>query len=287
MQEVQLFKLQQLAVWRLQQAGHDLVNAQFDTQKLLEHVLNCSTSFLYTYPETQLNLVQQEHFEQLITQRSAGVPVAYLTGEVGFWRLQLLVNASTLIPRPETELLVSTALSLMQQHNSTSLRVLDLGTGTGAVALALAQEKPDWIIRGYDRVPEVVALARENATRNGLSAVQFFCHDWFRSMPEWPCDLVLSNPPYIDACDPHLIQGDVRYEPLSALVAEDSGLADLRQVVLCACQLLRPSGYLLLEHGFQQGEAVRQLLQAAGYENLLIQHDLQNHWRVSGGQWMG
>ena len=287
MGEVSIAEAQQLGVARLQQAGFDLSSAQFDTQKLLEQVMNCSAGFLFTYPETRLSRDQQGLFEQLIASRCEGMPVAYLLGEVGFWRLQLRVNPFTLIPRPDTELLVTTALAVMAQHNQSYPNVLDLGTGTGAIALALAQERPHWAIRGYDRVPEAVALAQENAHLNGLDGVQFSCQDWRQPLPEWPCDLILSNPPYIDAHDPHLLQGDVRHEPLSALVAEDSGLADLKQVIACATELLRPFGYLLLEHGFEQGEAVHQLLHAAGFQKVLAEYDLQGHWRVSGGQWLG
>lgn len=268
---------------RLQGAGFDRQSAQFDVLRLLAYVLEKPSSWLYSH----LDEVVDDHpviaFEQLLYERSKGVPIAYLLGEVGFWRLQLKVSPATLIPRPETELIVSTALQLMPQHHVVS--ALDLGTGTGAIALALAQERPDWIIRGYDHVPEAVALAQHNAALNHLQQVSFACHDWNQSLPYWPCDLVVSNPPYINALDPHLSQGDVRFEPRSALVSEASGLADLQTVIKRATQLLKPSGLLLIEHGYDQGQPVEALLHAAGFQNLIAEFDLQGHWRVSGGYW--
>lgn len=284
---VQLAQARHHAIAQLQSAGHDLASAQFDVLRLLEHLLEQSASWLFAHPEAQLTSHQQVQFGVLIQRRVEGIPVAYLTGEVGFWNLQLWVNESTLIPRPETELMVSTALQLMDQRQSQPLQVLDLGTGSGAIALALAQECPEWQIRGYDRAPEAVALAQANAQRNGLTQVVFADHDWYGTLPHWPCDLILSNPPYIDANDPHLAQGDVRFEPLSALVAADAGMADLQHIIDCARTHLRAGGYLLLEHGYQQGASVQTLLQAAGFVNVFAEQDLQGHWRLTGGQWLG
>lgn len=273
------------AILRLQQAGQDLASAQVDALWLLADVLGKPTSWLYTFPEAALDKSQQLRFERLLNERLSGVPVAYLIGEVGFWRLRLKVNRTTLIPRPDTELLVSTALTRAPQHEHVA--VLDLGTGTGAIALALAQERPHWSIRGYDRIDEAVSLARDNAVLNGLSQVAFACHDWHQPLPAWPCDLVVSNPPYIDHQDPHLTQGDVRFEPRSALVSADSGLADLSAVIARASAVLKPTGLLLLEHGYNQGEAVHDLLSVAGFQDLISERDLQGHWRVSGGSWPG
>jgi release factor glutamine methyltransferase len=284
---VRLDEVRQQAIAQLKTAGYDLASAQFDSQRLLEHLLSQPASWLFAHPEATLTRAQHIEFEALIQQRVQGVPVAYLTGEVGFWDLQLWVNESTLIPRPDTELMVSTALNLMAQAAQQPIRVLDLGTGTGAIALALARERPLWQVRGYDRALKAVELARSNAERHGLMQVTFACHDWYDTLPQWPCDLMLSNPPYIAANDPHLAQGDVRFEPLTALVAADAGMADLRQVIDCAQRHLRVGGYLLLEHGFQQGEAVSAALQTAGFSNVLIEHDLQGHWRLTGAQWLG
>ncbi len=195
----------------------DSDSARLDTEILLGHILGRSRTWLYTWPEYELADSEQRQFDELLERRKNGEPVAHLTGEREFWSLPLKVNASTLIPRPETELLVETALALCPQEK---LRALDLGTGTGAIALALASEKPGWRIVAAEKSSDALALAEENRRSLGLDNVQIVQSDWFTNIPPQKFDLIVSNPPYIDAADPHLRKGDVCFEPRSALVAE-------------------------------------------------------------------
>lgn len=253
-----------------------------DIEILLGHCLGKSRTWLYTWPETAVAEADAQRFAALKARRCRGEPVAYLVGEREFWSLNLRVDPSTLIPRPDTETLVEWALQLDLAGDS---RVLDLGTGTGAIALALATERPHWRVTGADANEAAVNLARTNASSNHLSRVQFQVSDWFSSLLTQRFDLVVSNPPYIAADDCHLSQGDVRFEPRSALVAADNGLADLAQIVSGAPDALEPGGWLLLEHGFDQGEAVRALLQQRGFVAIETRADLAGQERVSGGCW--
>lgn len=254
--------------------------ASVDVDVLLCHVLGCESAYLRTWPERTLTASQLADFETLLSKRKQGMPVAYLVGQRGFWSLQLTVSPDTLIPRPETELLVEEALSLPLP---TDARVLDLGTGTGAVALALAAERPAWQVSGVDRIAESIALAGENAISNGLEQVRFYQSNWF-SQVEGSYHLLISNPPYIAESDPHLDQGDVRFEPRSALVAPNEGLADIQHIADTALNYLLPQGYLMFEHGHSQGEACRTLLTQRGYEKVVTLRDLAGLERVTVGR---
>lgn len=257
--------------------------ARLDVALLLAHVLERERSYLLTWSEVELSTAQQEKFLELVQRRKAGEPVAYLLGSRGFWSLQLQVSPATLIPRPETELLVEHALLLPLPHDA---RVLDLGTGTGAIALALAVERPDWQVVATDFSAEALALAAQNAQENGVSNVSFRHSDWFRSLDEADgFHLIVSNPPYIDPLDPHLNQGDVRFEPASALVAQDQGYADLAQIIAQAPEYMTDEAWILLEHGFAQGERVRSLLQQRGFVQVQTLTDLNGLERVSLGCW--
>ncbi|TDG12395.1 peptide chain release factor N(5)-glutamine methyltransferase [Seongchinamella unica] len=253
-----------------------------DAEILLCHCLGKPRSWLYTWPEAEISGADLEKYHALLARRSRGEPVAYLTGRREFWSLDLRVNPSTLIPRPETETLVAWALELPLAAEAA---VLDLGTGTGAIALALAQENPRWQVTGVDRCDAAVELARHNAVANGLPAVELQCSDWFQQLPGRRFQLIVSNPPYIEAGDPHLSLGDVRHEPRSALVAQDDGLADLAHIVTAAPAHLAEDGWLLLEHGHEQGARVRQLLQDRGFSGVQTRCDLAGLERVSGGLW--
>ncbi|MBD1389739.1 peptide chain release factor N(5)-glutamine methyltransferase [Neiella sp. HB171785] len=265
-----------------------------DAVALLTHVLQKPRSFLYTWPEQILSAEQEVKFRQLVTQRRDGLPVAHLTGEKEFWSLPLQVNSSTLIPRPDTECLVEWALELQlpepllhASQPQPQHRVLDLGTGTGAIALALASERPDWLLLAVDQQAQAVALARANARSLELANVSVLQSDWFGAVPDdFGFDLIVSNPPYIAEDDEHLSQGDVRFEPNSALTSGIDGLDDIRLIIDQAPQYLNDGGWLLLEHGYDQAQAVCDLLNQRGFSAVSWRSDLAGQPRVSGGQWL-
>jgi len=224
---------------------------------------------------------QQAQLSALLSRRKAGEPVAHLTGEREFWSLPLYVSAATLIPRPDTECLVEHALARLP---ATACRILDLGTGTGAIALALASERPDCQVTAVDVMPDAVALALRNAARLGFNNVKIQQSSWFDALVGQQFDMIVSNPPYIDECDPHLSQGDVRFEPLTALVAAEEGLADIAHIVTVSRQYLTAGGWLLIEHGWTQAEAVRSLFTQAGYERVETCQDYGGNDRLTLGK---
>lgn len=252
-----------------------------DVQVLLCHSLNRPRSYLYAWPDATVNEQQLSLYDSLIAARARGEPVAYLIGQREFWSLPLKVTPATLIPRPDTELLVSTALDVCQREVA---HVLDLGTGSGAVALAIASERQRWQVLAVDSCPDALAVAQENTRTLGLRNVRCEQSSWYNALGAQCFDLIVSNPPYIDPCDEHLSQGDLRFEPRSALVAKNSGFADIDTIVSDAPRYLCAGGHLLLEHGYQQGQAVRELLQRSGFCNVQSYRDLAGHERISGGR---
>lgn len=258
-------------------------SARLDCEVLLCHVFNKERVYLYTWPEKLLTEAQQQVYLDYLKRRERGEPVAHITGEKEFWSLPLLVDNTTLIPRPETELLVEIALQLMPEEKGTG-SIADLGTGTGAIALALASECPDWQVVGFEKYPGALALAQTNQQRLGLSNVQIRQSDWFSQVGDKPFDIIVANPPYIDKDDMHLSQGDVRFEPKTALVAAQKGLADLVNIVDQAPTYLGDSGWLLLEHGYQQGETVQALLLQRGFTEVSTQKDMAGQPRVTIGK---
>lgn len=257
-------------------------SARLDAEVLLADALDKDRTFLYAWPERELSEHEQLLFLQHMQRRSTGEPVAHIIKRREFWSLTLEVNASTLIPRPDTELLVEQALAVVAQEGLVQPRILDLGTGTGAVALALASELPNARVMGVDSSAEAVALTQRNAQRLKLP-IQVVQSNWFARVQR-PFELIVANPPYIDAADPHLHQGDVRFEPRSALVADNAGLADLMHIINTAPRYLSHGGWLLLEHGWQQGDAVRQLLAETGFSGIFTAQDYSGNDRISGGQ---
>lgn len=255
--------------------------ARLDAELLMAHVLGKPRTWLYAYGDTALGAAQQATFEGLAARRAAGEPVAYLTGRRGFWTLDLQVTPATLIPRPETELLVE--LSLERLPPDSAAEALDLGTGSGAVALAIASERPRARVTAVDASAGALAVARANAETHGLRNVAFRHGDWYAPLADARFALIASNPPYIEAADPHLTQGDLRFEPHSALASGSDGLDDIRVIVAGAPRHLLPGGWLLLEHGRNQGAVVRALLTEAGFTDVRTAHDLERRERVTIG----
>ena len=252
--------------------------AKLDIEVMLCEVLQCNRTKLITDGNYQLKEKEERRFNHFLQQRIAGKPVSYIIGHQDFWTLRLNVEESTLIPRPETELLVEQALALGLDANS---RCLDLGTGTGAIALALAVENPNWQIMGTDRVTEAVTLARSNQKLNGVENVSFSESHWFDNIKAQKFDIIVSNPPYVEPDSIYLQQGDVRFEPLSALIAEDNGMADIEHIIKVARDFLIPHGWLLLEHGFEQAGLVQECFRQHGYESIATVKDYAGLDRVT------
>jgi len=252
---------------------------ELDAELLLLHCLNAHRNILFTDPDQLLSIEQQKQFIELIGRRKKGEPVAYIIGEQGFWDLTLKVSTDTLIPRSDTESLIDWVL----EQNLHPNRILDLGTGTGAIALALAKEFPNAVVIGVDVVANAVKLANENKRKNNIENVQFVQSSWFENITDEPFDLIVSNPPYIDQTDEHLSQGDVRFEPDSALVADEKGYADLFYIAEQAKLYLQTNGCLLMEHGWQQAQGVCDKLKELGYQNAGSGKDLAGQWRFSYG----
>ncbi|KZC43903.1 UNVERIFIED_ORG: protein-(glutamine-N5) methyltransferase, release factor-specific, partial [Rhodanobacter sp. FW104-R5] len=251
-----------------------------EAELLLLHVLRQPRSWLFAHADDVPGMDVQTAFSALLERRAAGEPVAYLTGRRGFWSLDLEVTPATLIPRPETELLVE--LALQRLPPDAACRVADLGTGSGAIALAIASERPHAHVVATDASAEALAVAQRNAQRHAIGNVAFVHGDWLAPLAGQRFDLIVSNPPYIEAADPHLAQGDLRFEPAAALASGADGLDAIRRIVRDARTYLEAGGWLLFEHGWNQGVAVRALLADAGYTGVFTAQDLEQRDRVSG-----
>ncbi|WP_448552634.1 peptide chain release factor N(5)-glutamine methyltransferase [Thalassotalea montiporae] len=257
-----------------------------DAKVLLADALEQTLTYLITWHDKPLTEAQLSAFQQMLDRRLAGEPIAYIVGVKEFWSLPFFVAPSTLIPRPDTETLIELVLANhSSNHDTGNLRLLDLGTGTGAIALALASENPSWQVHAVDFNPDAVKLAQRNAENLALNHVKIYQSDWFSAVNaqsnEDKFDIIVSNPPYIDEADPHLVAGDVRFEPKSALVADNQGLADIEHIVCEAKNYLASGGAIYLEHGYQQGAAVRDILTANGYQNALTEQDLAGNDRIT------
>lgn len=262
--------------------GMQRLGQRLDAEVLLAWVLGQTRSQIWAYPERILCPAHWAHYQTLVAQQAAGVPLAYLTGRREFWSLELQVTPATLIPRPETEMLVSAALAALPE---TAAQVADWGTGSGAIALALAHERPQWQVLGLDSSQAALAVAAHNARRLGVPNVRWVQADWHQGLPDAPFDLIVSNPPYLAADDPHLPQ--LGHEPQAALVAGPTGLEALTLLIAQGRHWLRLGGWLWLEQGYDQAEAVAALLHQQGYHEITQQCDLAGWVRVSGGRWDG
>lgn len=259
---------------------HD--SARLDAELLLATVLGKPRSYLHAWPEHALTEAQARQFAALVARRAAGEPIAHILGNREFWSLELEVTPDTLIPRPETELLVELALARIP--NDAAWRIADLGAGSGAIALAIAHERPRCHIDADDISAPALAVAERNAHRLGIGNAHFHIGAWHEPFSGIRFDMIVSNPPYIRTDDPHLLEGDVRFDPRSALVAGGDGLDDLRRIIAGAPAHLRPGGWLLVEHGYDQGVPVAQLFTQAGFIEVRTHADLAGQPRVTEGR---
>ena len=255
---------------------------RLDAEVLLMHVTGLTRTALITHAQEPLLPEHDERLHMLLTRRARGEPIAYLTGRREFWSLDLCVTPDVLIPRPETELLVEQALAHIP--DDAEWTVADLGTGSGAIALAIATERPHCRLIATDNSVAALAVARANATRLGIANVEFRHGEWLKPLAGMRFDVIVSNPPYVRANDPHLTQGDVRFEPESALIAGADGLDTIRCIAADAVSCLRPGGWLLFEHGYDQAQAVRALLETHGYDRVASCRDTAGHERVTAGR---
>lgn len=260
-------------------------DARFDAEQLLLHVLGVDRAWLFAHATDAVADDARQRFEQLLRHRAEGQPLAYLTGRRGFWTLDLQVNPATLIPRPETELLVEQALARLPADKLR--RVADMGTGSGAVALSIASERPLATVIATDLLGPTLAVAVKNAQAHTLENVWFRRGHWYAALGNDRFDMIVSNPPYIAAGDPHLQQGDLRFEPPPALASGADGLDAIREIIAGAPAHLVRGGWLLLEHGRDQGEAIRALLEQAGFVEVETVRDLEQRDRVTLGSLPG
>jgi release factor glutamine methyltransferase len=265
---------------RLRQAAEHIDRA--DAELLLAHAAGRDRAWLFAHAGDELDAAQADAFADLVARRAAGEPVAYLTGSRGFWTLELEVSPDTLIPRPETELLVELALARLSLDEP--CRVADMGTGSGAIALSIASERPLAAVIATDFSKGALVVAVRNAQRNGIDNVWFRRGSWYAALGNERFDLIASNPPYVADGDPHLDEGDLRFEPDMALSCGSDGLNAIREIIAGAPAHLAPNGWLLLEHGWQQGAAVRELMHSAGFVEVATECDLEERERVTLGR---
>ena len=256
-----------------------------DAKVMLANILGKSQTYLFTWPDKTLDVAQKAQFEADVAKRKRGEPVAYIIGKRDFWTLSLFTSPDTLIPRPDTEVLVEQVFNWANQQSSASLSICDLGTGTGAIALALASELPEASVTGVDYQEGAVKLATRNAQANSIANAHFVQSDWFSALAGQTFDIIVSNPPYIEESSPYLNEGDVRFEPKTALTSGTDGLDDIKHIINSAPQYLNKGALLAFEHGFDQGVAVNALLVDAGFVDVKTVKDYGDNDRVTLGQW--
>lgn len=280
---VQEFPGTSITIGRLLQSAAMMVD-RIDARWLLQSVLNANAAYLISHADQLLGVDQIDHFRQLLARRIAGEPVAYLTGERGFYDLVFEVTPDVLIPRPETELLVEMTLAKIPAGRKCS--VLDLGTGSGVIAVTIARHRPDARVVAVDLSPRAITVACRNAEKHAVKNVVFIKADWFSHFAAEKFDVIVANPPYVAEGDPHLKEGDLRFEPMAALTAGRDGQDCLRSIITQAPGYLEPSGWLMLEHGYDQAAVCRELLGQVGFARLFTETDLAGTDRVTGGQYV-
>lgn len=258
-------------------------SALLDAEILLCQALNQSRSHLRAWPDKQLQPEQIKAFKALLAQRRQGTPIAYITGNREFWSRDFQVSPDVLIPRPDTELLIELSLNLIPADKS--VKIIDLGTGSGIIAITLAAERPHAQISATDFSLAALRIAQINAEKHRINSIQFYHSNWFANVPDAQFDLIASNPPYIAEDDAHLQQGDVRFEPQSALSSPEQGLADIKTIAGAARNYLKPGGHLLIEHGYNQQQQAQTLFKNLHYDNVQTYKDLSGQPRVTYGQW--
>ena len=263
-------------------ASNNCDEEKLEAQLLLERVLTVNHAWLITHADDKINSETHQQFEALIQRRISGEPIAHILGEREFYGLAFKVTPDTLIPRPDTETLVEAALAKISPSETT--RILDLGTGSGAIALAIAKHRPNANVIAVDASQAALSVAQENAKALNIHNVQFLLSDWFSTLTNQHFDVIVSNPPYIEQDDGHLKQGDLRFEPISALASGEDGLDDIRQIILDAFAHLKPKGWLMFEHGYNQAKSVSVLLASAHFSSIETLKDLGSNDRVTFGQ---
>jgi len=261
--------------------GLQLSTARIEIQCLLQAALRVNRAYLYAHAEQVLDEIQTNTYRAMLEQRMQGVPIAYILGKREFFGLEFKVTSATLIPRPDTELLVEQALLRIPLLHACA--VLDLGTGSGAIALSIAHARPQAHVLAVDASAVALEVARDNKDSLGLGNVSMLLSDWFSALAGKTFDVIVSNPPYVRSRDVHLQRGDVRFEPITALAAGEDGLSDIRTIGSLAMQFLVPGGCLLLEHGYDQAAQVREILNASGFRAVFTERDLAGIERVTGG----
>lgn len=256
-----------------------IVSARLDVEVLLAFALSWPRARLYSHGDYALKAAEQLKIAELVNRRLSGEPIAYIVGQQEFWSLSFAVSSATLIPRPETEHLVEIALTKIPQNEA--YQVLDLGTGSGAIALSIAKERPHSIVTAVDISPEAVAIAEHNQSKLEIPNVSFLVSNWYESLNNRVYDIIVSNPPYIAEQDPHLTKGDLRFEPDVALSSGKDGLNAIEHIISFASRHLKTNGWLLLEHGYQQAEAVQELMCQHGFQAVQSLDDLSGNERVT------
>lgn len=260
----------------------DSIDARYESQLLLQYTLGTNRAWLIAHENDELQADEQCIFTDLVLRRCNGEPIAYILGKREFYGLDLAVTPATLIPRPDTEILVEAALEKIPADKS--LQVLDLGTGTGAIALAIAHQRPETQVTAVDASQPALDIAISNSRQHNITNVQFILSNWFSALNQDKFDIIVSNPPYIEQDDAHLSQGDLRFEPMSALASGSDGLDDIRQIVADSLLHLKPQGWLMLEHGYNQAAAVADLLAQQGFVDITTIHDFGGNDRVTIGK---